>query len=587
MQTTTLKLVVSAPDSDLTVPDTGQFTGVSSGLGGISDTFNPAVIILPIAMVIVAMIVVALIRYKRKSNLDFTITRKKSIMAFRLFLFLIIGVALAGVGKMLSSENGQVEATTGDSVSFSTTNVVTIEAQLDEDEPVVACGSGSVSVDQALPAGYSLSMSASEMKLKESDSIMIPYAQEVGLVENSWGYATGTGVTIDGVKPISATPVKINDINEATGNHNATDVTFCVMLSPDAEIGTYESTISYSVIPYTVQYTLNYNANGGTFTTPPEAQVSEETFANSYGFTVTDIEPVASAETAPNFYGWSITGDSLSDIYNAGETIEVDTIDTTLKAVWGYNKYTITYNKNTEEEVQNFVPTQYCVITERDGTSCRVKITDRVPTISGYTLLGWSKEAFVPGEDTTLDQARAKVDFLPGTETELNEDTNLYAIWWAVSANDFQIELRWGELPKDLDSHLVAIKNSDGSEVFEVYFLNKEEEINNGTITLSSNLDIDDTDSNGPETLTLNMVPASAYSDYTFYYYIHKFSSEEGSSLKASGANITLIKAGGDVSEYAVSTAAGTSADYWNVFAIKNGQVVVRNTLTSTPELNY
>ena len=343
------------------------------------------------------------------------------------------------------------------------------------------------------------------------------------------------------------------------------------------------------VDPTPVNYSLTLDANGGAFATAVEPLVSPDTTEMSYEFEIPNVTPTVPATPAGlNFYGWSLTGDSLSDVYVAGDTIEVTEIETTLKAVYGFRKYTITYDKNTTETVQNFVPTQFCIITDNEADTCNVIITKRVPTVSGFTLLGWREtDVYVPGENDNIDQARSKVELKPGDLTTLDSDITLHAIWWAVSTNDFQVELRWGEEPHDLDSHLAIVDNASGRVVKEVYFSNKNVEIESGNINLIANLDIDDLSSYGPETITLNLLPVSAYSNYSFYYFIKNYSGENRGLLKDSGANVTLIRKGGDTTVYEVSDVYGDSNVIWNVFAIKNGQIVERNTFTASPETSY
>lgn len=337
-------------------------------------------------------------------------------------------------------------------------------------------------------------------------------------------------------------------------------------------------------------------ATESTTTTEPETATESTTTTESEATTetatttepATNEEPSSGATLAKSFFGWSLSGDSATELYVAGDKITVTEPHTTLKAVWGYDKHTITYHKNTTDTVNSFVEKQYCVIMEENATnSCTTVVTSRVPVRAGYTLLGWSKQAYTPGTNDTIDTARQKVDYLPGANISLTGDTDLHAVWWQVSTSDFQVELRWGEKPRDLDTHLYAVKNSDHTKVFEVYYSHKTERIDNGTINLSVNLDVDDTSSYGPETLTLDMLPESAYSDYTFYYCIYNYSGESSHKIKESGANITLIRQGETIAEYNVSAAAGASKRYWNVFAIKNGEIVVRNTLTDRAETDY
>lgn len=590
METTVFKLTLSQPNIPA-VPDTGLFT--HTGLA-FSEGKNLGIVILAIVgAAFLALLVTLLVRSKKQKSFGFSANRVSALTKSFMGIAAIGTLGCAGAAVYLGYGGANAEAST---VDFASLGTVSAEGELDPVDTKVFCGTDTVRVNQATPAGYTLYMHVPEGELVASaeDSEAKFVSMEDELVAGTWGYFAapyGIGMSEDylfeSLAPIPSSQTAIYGTTSATEADSATVVTLCAAADSEAEAGTYLANIEYSVVANPVNYTLSYDANGGTFATEVPTQESGQTIANSYTFTITDTEPVAPAGTALIFYGWSLTGDSLSDVYLPGETITVTDLNTTLKAVWGYERHVITYDKNTTDEVVNFYPTQYCIVTVEGSDSCEVKISQRVPVRTAHTLLGWSKVAYTPAEGDSIDTARGKVDYKPGDQITLDDDLTLHAIWWEVSTNDFQVELRWGERPSDLDSHLVAVRNSDGRKMFEVYYSHKIENIDNGTITLNANLDIDDMSSYGPETVTLNMLPTTAYRDYTFYYFIHNYSGEEDGAMKASGANITLIKAGGNVTEFDVASAQGASAKYWNVFAIKNGEIVPRNTLTNEEELSY
>ena len=93
------------------------------------------------------------------------------------------------------------------------------------------------------------------------------------------------------------------------------------------------------------------------------------------------------------------------------------------------------------------------------------------------------------------------------------------------------------------------------------------------------NLDYDDTTSYGPEHITLNTTTNKPY-----YYYIHRYAGS--GSISTSSAKITVHKGNTKIAEFNVPTNLGTS-DYWNVFAIVNGKLIVKNTMTASPDTAY
>lgn len=143
-----------------------------------------------------------------------------------------------------------------------------------------------------------------------------------------------------------------------------------------------------------------------------------------------------------------------------------------------------------------------------------------------------------------------------------------------ISGDNFRIVLTWGASPSDLDSHVVGTLSSGSS--FHVYYSDKSEY--DGDVEVC-NLDVDDTSSYGPETITLNTVTNEPY-----YYYIYNYSSSTG--MITSEAQIKVYQGENLVATFNVPTNQA-DARYWNVFAIVNGELIVSNTITSSADLSY
>lgn len=138
----------------------------------------------------------------------------------------------------------------------------------------------------------------------------------------------------------------------------------------------------------------------------------------------------------------------------------------------------------------------------------------------------------------------------------------------------YRIVLTWGPEPSDLDSHMVG--QLSGGANFWVYYRNKtqfDDEVKVCT------LDVDDIDSFGPETITLNPTTDGAY-----YYYVHDFTESRG--IGASGAQVRVYR-GDDLVRTFYAPTNSEATNYWNVLAIKNGELIVRNTFTENPEIDY
>lgn len=143
-----------------------------------------------------------------------------------------------------------------------------------------------------------------------------------------------------------------------------------------------------------------------------------------------------------------------------------------------------------------------------------------------------------------------------------------------VSGDEYLITLTWGENPSDLDSHVEGtLSNGD---LFHVYYSYMKQD--DGNIEVCR-LDYDDTTSFGPEHTTLKIT-----TDKPYYYYVYKYAGT--GTVANSGAKITVHKGNELIGTYNVPTNLG-NGDYWNVFAIRNGELVVKNTITDTPDISY
>lgn len=143
-----------------------------------------------------------------------------------------------------------------------------------------------------------------------------------------------------------------------------------------------------------------------------------------------------------------------------------------------------------------------------------------------------------------------------------------------ISGDSFRIVLTWGEKPSDLDSHVEGTLS--GGDSFHVYYSHKSQY--DGEVEIC-NLDVDDTTSYGPETITLN-----TENDNPYYYYVYRFAGD--GTVASSGAQVKVYQGENLLATFNVPTDQG-SGDYWNVFAIVNGELVVQNTIASSKDISY
>jgi uncharacterized repeat protein (TIGR02543 family) len=160
-----------------------------------------------------------------------------------------------------------------------------------------------------------------------------------------------------------------------------------------------------------VQYTVTYNANGGTGTAPSSQTVnagSSVTLASGSGLT----------KSGYAFSGWSADASGAGSPYNAGSSY-TPASSVTLYAKWTVVAYTITYHLNGGPN-NGANPMSYTI--ESSG------ITLAAPTLTNYSFGGWYDNAELTG---------GAVAGIPAGSTG---DREFYAKWTPLVS--IQISLR-------------------------------------------------------------------------------------------------------------------------------------------------
>lgn len=188
---------------------------------------------------------------------------------------------------------------------------------------------------------------------------------------------------------------------------------------------------------------------------------------------------------------------------------------------------------------------------------------------------------------TTNEEGHYALEVLEGCYTaELNKDgyitsfvnvicsntnTNQNGVMTPIlSDNEYRIVLTWSDTPDDLDSHISG-PLSDG-ERFHVYYKSMTAIDNGDTIAL---LDLDDTTSYGPETITLRKTQNGVYR-----YSIHDYTnagSNNSTALSMSGAKVALYRGNALIATYNVPINVGGTV--WNVFEIDGDAINALNTM--------
>lgn len=140
-----------------------------------------------------------------------------------------------------------------------------------------------------------------------------------------------------------------------------------------------------------------------------------------------------------------------------------------------------------------------------------------------------------------------------------------------LAEGEYRVVLTWGEVPSDLDAH---VWTTISEIVYHIYFGNPGQPDVPPLIAL----DVDDTDSYGPETITIYDLQADCI------FAVHNYSGEGGfdAALTESNARIEVYRGAQRLQTFTVPT-SGTGA-WWHVFDLTaNGEIVAHNAISDLP----
>ncbi len=131
-----------------------------------------------------------------------------------------------------------------------------------------------------------------------------------------------------------------------------------------------------------------------------------------------------------------------------------------------------------------------------------------------------------------------------------------------LNENEYAVVLTWGSYPYDLDSHLFT---TAGTGTGHIWFGGR-------TDTFNNYLDVDDTDSYGPETVTILNFDPSKYYKYCVVDFTNCSSGNFHSlDMSYSLACVNVYSSEGLAATYNVPT--GQEGVIWEVFEIRNGRI--------------
>ena len=157
------------------------------------------------------------------------------------------------------------------------------------------------------------------------------------------------------------------------------------------------------------EYTLSYNANGGTGTTPTSVTAT----VGSALTIATNTGPTPLARTNYTFTNWNTQANGLGTTYVPGASTFMPGSNVTLYAIWTPVDHTLSYDLN---GAAGTPPTSQTVTHDTTAT-----VTSSVPTRTGYTFTGWN----------TLANGTGTSYATGATTSPITTDITLYAIWSA------------------------------------------------------------------------------------------------------------------------------------------------------------
>ncbi len=152
--------------------------------------------------------------------------------------------------------------------------------------------------------------------------------------------------------------------------------------------------------------------------------------------------------------------------------------------------------------------------------------------------------------------------------TKSNQDCTISPI---LNEGEIRVVLTWDYNPYDLDSHLIG--PTPTNEKFHVFYSNKNYNFEG---TKYDNLDVDDRNSYGPETISVYKNVNGEY-----LYLVHDYtnrSKTDSSALGNSSAQVKLYVAGRK--EPYIFNVPNKSGTVWKVFKLVNGEVVPINEMS-------
>lgn len=190
----------------------------------------------------------------------------------------------------------------------------------------------------------------------------------------------------------------------------AKTINISAALSTGISPSSISGSMTYALPAVTWQWTVSYNANGGS------GEPTSQTKTYGSNLTLSSTKPTRTGYT---FLGWSTDKNATSATYQPGGLYTSNT-GATLYAVWKINTYTVSYNANGGSgEPTSQIKTYGLNLT----------LSSTKPTRTNYNFKGWS-----------TDKSATTPTYLAGGLYTVDAATTFYAVWelayWSPKITD-------------------------------------------------------------------------------------------------------------------------------------------------------
>jgi len=194
---------------------------------------------------------------------------------------------------------------------------------------------------------------------------------------------------------------------------------------------------------------------------------------------------------------------------------------------------------------------------EEFSTDSEGKVLFPAPEEDGFYPVSFRAEGYVPVD--------FKIEIMVGTLF-----FNRFSVSPLLDVKNLRVVLDWDASPADLDAHFVKQGN------FHISFRDMRT-LQDG----SGQLDRDDMDGYGPETITLKEVSRNG----TYSFFVHNYTDGSNSSTQNLSRSKGTVKVFGDGRLLNVfQVPRNATGNYWQVFKIVNGGIIDINRLTNKGE---